>query len=417
MILRIHNERQPVGSLSTSKDGIRFSYDKAYVEAGGFPLSLSMPLRDEPFPERTALPFFDGFLPEGEQRRELSSFLHISSTSTMKLLGALAGECVGDLIVLEDGVSLEEARQHDGYVPLDESELEELLRPRSALRARFITQRRLSLAGAQAKIGLYREGDGWFATTGLSPTTHIIKPVSLFDPSILANEFFIMRLAHTCGLRVPAVDILHYGESYGLALERFDRRQSEAGIMRIGQEDFCQALSVMPAAKYENDGGPGYAAVFGITARHTSPPLPSLRMLLKTVVFNFLIGNCDAHAKNFSLLRDPVTGTLSLAPAYDLLSTTYYGDRLLRSMAMAIGQHSVIDRVDDEDFALFAKDTDISLAAVTSEFAELRTGLTKALDSIPKQLNDEAPVFAHDFYGLREHLLRELEARHRILGG
>ncbi|MDR2196845.1 MAG: HipA domain-containing protein [Coriobacteriales bacterium] len=417
MILSIHNERERVGTLSTSKSGICFSYDQAYVEAGGFPLSLSMPLREEAFPERIALPFFDGFLPEGEQRRELSNLLHISSTSTMKLLGALAGECVGNLIVLEDGMSVEAMRQHDGYVPLDEAELEELLRPRSALRTRFIAQRRLSLAGAQAKIGLYREGDRWFATTGLFPTTHIIKPVSLFDPSLLANEFFTMRLAHACGLQVPAVDILRCGESHGLVLERFDRRLSKAGIMRIGQEDFCQALSVMPASKYENDGGPGYAAVFETTTRHTSPPLPSLRMLLKTVVFNFLIGNCDAHAKNFSLLRDQTTGALSLAPAYDLLSTTYYGNRLLRSMAMSLGRHSVIDRVDDEDFALFAKETGVSLAAVTNEFAELRTVLAKTLHSIPGQLIDEAPLFAHDFHDLREHLLRELEVRRHILAG
>jgi serine/threonine-protein kinase HipA len=415
VILHIFNDQEQVGSISTSDKGLSFAYHPYYLKEGGYPISVSMPLRDEAFPENVTLPFFDGLLPEGEQRRELSDLLHISSTSTVKLLGALAGECVGNLIILDDQMSIEQARADDGYVPLSVSELEDLLRPQSATRTRFIAQRRLSLAGAQAKIGLFHKDNRWFATTGLSPTTHIVKPASLFDPSLLANEFLTMRLADACGLRVPASAVLKCGDFFGLALERFDRRRLGANVVRLGQEDFCQALSIMPGRKYENEGGPGYAALFTVTTEHTSPPLPNLHALLGIILFNFLVGNCDAHAKNFSLLRDPATGALSLAPAYDLLSTTYYGDRLLRSMAMAMGRHSNIDHIEGEDFALFAQDADISLAVVSSELDHLRDVLTKALDTVPMQLCDEAPTFANAFCDLREHLLRELESRSRVM--
>jgi serine/threonine-protein kinase HipA len=400
--------------LYASKDGINFSYDAKYLASDVMPLSVSMPLREEPFPQNIALPFFDGLLPEGEQRRELGEALHIASTSTMKMLSALAGECVGDLILIDDNMDIAQTFADAGYVPLSTGDLEKLLRPQSIERTRFIAAKRLSLAGAQAKIGLFWEHGQWFATRGLAPTTHIIKPASRFDPTVLANEFFMMRLAKSCGLDIPKTWITRAGAHCGFVVERFDRLKVDGKVIRLGQEDYCQALSVMPEAKYENNGGPGLKDLFTTTLLHTTPPRPNLQKLLRIVVFNYLTGNCDAHAKNFSLLRGPDTTSLSLAPAYDLVCTTFYGERLLSSMAMRLGIHSRIDRVDAQDFALFAEEAGISFKVVADMMTLLRDAVAEQVDAVLASVTDEAPEYAPIARELRDHLLKEMESRVRL---
>ncbi|MDR1185812.1 MAG: type II toxin-antitoxin system HipA family toxin [Coriobacteriales bacterium] len=411
--MRLHICRQDnrIGELYASKDGTHFSYSAEYLGSGGIPLSVSMPLREEPFPQNIALPFFDGLLPEGEQRRELGEVLHVAPASTMKMLSALAGECVGDLILVDDETDIAQALADASYVSLQTDDLEKLLRPQSLERTRFIAAKRLSLAGAQAKIGLFWEQGQWFATRGLAPTTHIIKPASQFDPTVLVNEFFMMRLAKSCGLDVPETWITRAGAHCGFVVERFDRLKADGEVIRLGQEDYCQALSVMPEAKYESDGGPGLRDLFATALLHTTPPRPNLQKLLQAVIFNYLTGNCDAHAKNFSLLRGPDSTSLSLAPAYDLVCTTFYGERLLSSMAMRLGLHSRIDRVDARDFALFAEEAGISLKEVASTMTLLRDAITRQIDAVLASVTDEAAEYAQVARELRDHLLRSMESR------
>jgi serine/threonine-protein kinase HipA len=411
MRLFVYKEDMMAGELFTSDAGVCFKYSQDYRGPTAYPLSLSLPVRAEAFPQSAALPFFEGLLPEGEQRRELSNLLHVSPTSTMKLLRALAGECVGNLVILDEEMEIADIVRESAYVPLDSRELEALLRPQSTERMRFIANRRLSLAGAQPKIGLYYGQGEWFAAKGLASTTHIVKPASLFDPSLLINEFFAMRLAKGCDIEVPKTDIIRCKDHYGFVVERFDRKRLAEKIVRLGQEDFCQALSVMPDAKYENDGGPGFKQLFATALHHTSRPLQNIQRLLRLVLFNYLTGNCDAHAKNFSLLQDPDSGLLSLAPAYDLVCTTFYGDRLSRSMAMRIGGHSRIDSISTEDFALFSKETGISLEAIAAEMRSLCDSITEQLDRTVEAVGQEAEGFLPVAKQLREHHLRELGQR------
>ena len=411
MRLFIYKENTLVGELYTSTEGICFRYSQAYHANGGRPLSLSLPVQAEAFPQRIALPFFDGLLPEGEQRLELSDILHVASTSTMKLLKALAGECVGNLIIIDDEIDITSALSESGYTLLSSKEMEALLRPQSIERIRFIANKRLSLAGAQAKFGLFFESGEWHAPKGLAPTTHIIKPASQFDPSLLINEFFLMQLARYCGIAVPDTRIIRFGAHVGFVVERFDRCRSEDKIIRLGQEDFCQALSIMPGAKYENDGGPGFRELFATTLHHTSRPAQDLQRLLRVALFNYLTGNCDAHAKNFSLLQEPEIGYLSLAPAYDLISTTFYGDRLLNSMAMRIGEHSRIDKINAEDFAIFSEETKISLKMIGAEMHVLQDTIVNQIDAVVNAIGQEAEWCLPEAKKLREHLLNELDQR------
>ncbi|MDR1183971.1 MAG: HipA domain-containing protein, partial [Coriobacteriales bacterium] len=394
MKLSIYRAAQLVGVLATTSKGLVFSYDSNYRGPGCYPISVSMPILEEPYPQNIAMPFFDGLLPEGEQRRELSEILHVSSTSVMKLLAALAGECVGDLILVDEDMDISEVLTNSGYTEMSPSELERLLRPQSNERLRFLAARRLSLAGTQAKIGLYFNRGEWFATQGLAPTTHIIKPSALFDSTVLVNEFFMMRLAKGCGLAVPETWIIQAGQNYGLVIERFDRVARKNEIVRTGQEDFCQALSISPLAKYDGDGGPALSELFATVLRNTIPPLANMRSLLRLVLFNYLAGNCDAHAKNFSLLRRYDDGLLSVAPAYDLVCTTFYGDRLLRSMAMRIGRHSHIDRIDQEDFRLFADESGISSKVIADELYALHDSITENIGVVMEDVASEVPEYA-----------------------
>ena len=411
MNLRIYKEEALVGELFTSDKGICFQYSEGYLNSEAYPLSLSLPLQTEAHPQKVALPFFEGLLPEGNQRQELSNILQVSPTSTMKLLRALAGECVGNLIILDEDMQITSALSEASYSPLSNDELEALLRPRSIERARFMVRRRLSLAGAQAKLGLFWEDGTWYATNGLAPTSHIIKPASEFDPTLLINEYVMMQLASSCGIDTPRTSMIRSGAHYGFVVERFDRLRVDTRIKRIGQEDFCQALSVMPVSKYENDGGPGFRELFNTTLLHTSRPVLETQKLLRLVLFNYLTGNCDAHAKNFSLLQNPENGMLSLAPAYDLICTTFYGERLESSMAMRIGEHSRIDRITKDDFALFSEEAGINFKAIARELHLLRESITGQIDEITQRIAQETPDFLPDARNLREHILSELDTR------
>lgn len=415
MKLSIYQEKLCVGSLSTSDKGISFRYTQEFLATKTAAISLSLPLQVASFAQERCLPFFDGLLPEEQQRIDLSRLLHTSATSPMKLLAALAGECVGNLTILDEEMTIDEALQSSGYRELSMAELESLLQPQSMTRLGFIADRRLSLAGAQAKFGLYRSDDGqWFATQGLAPTTHIIKPASSRFDTLLMNEFFIMQLAAACDIPTAETQIVTAGSQHGLAVRRFDRQRVDDTVHRIAQEDFCQALAVMSHGKYEEDGGPGFANLFMLVQENLARPQAAARELLRLSLFNYLVGNEDAHAKNYSIVRNPATHGLELAPAYDLISTTFYQD-LAQSLAMKMGTHYRIDRINSDDLAIFAHEIGISHKVVHSELQTLLDTIKSQLEAVTGATIDALPHCKDAAYELKAHLNRELEQRAKLL--
>jgi serine/threonine-protein kinase HipA len=184
---------------------------------------------------------------------------------------------------------------------------------------------RISLAGVQEKLVLTRMPDGsWGRPVDGTPSTHILKPEIARFPDTVENEAFCMRVAQHLGLDVATVETTEVAGRKLIVVERYDRRVAADGsVERIHQEDFCQATGVAPEAKYEEDGGPSLLRIAGILQAVAAPD--SLERLLQTVTVNSLIGNGDAHAKNFSLLHH-ANGALTLTPLYDLMCTLYYGD-------------------------------------------------------------------------------------------
>ncbi len=363
-----------VGELESTPDrGIVFRYKPEYAAAeSALPLSQSLPVREGEYSQAAALPFFAGLLPDGDLRRRIADALHFSETSSLKLLEALGGECAGTISLqrMDDDSSSFAAYDDGGYEELEPQDLERmvleseripLLLPRGGTR--------LSLAGAQDKIPLLRRDGRWFKPTGSAPTSHILKPASHAFPEIVYNEYAAMQLAGFLSLPVPKLAVAELGRPV-LVVERYDRRVDAGGrLLRLHQEDFCQALGIAPDRKYQSDGGPGFSAMAALVRRACGAPLLDLERLIDAALFNVLIGNCDAHGKNFSLLyRD---GTVALAPFYDLIATTFWPE-LETKLSMKFGAAYSLEKLQAEDLALFARDLAVAPKGVRRRLDRFR---------------------------------------------
>lgn len=345
------------GTLSQVEGRLSF----AYAPGVSVPLSQSLPIRAEPFDDRAARPFFAGLLPEGGERKQIAKTLQVSTQNDYALLDALGGECAGAVTLLEPGFVPQAMDANRDVRWLDDAQLLQVLieMPLRPMRAGD-DGLRLSLAGAQDKLPVVLDADGIRIGLPLngSPSTHILKPpIAGVDGSVF-NEAFCMALAGTLKLDVASTGIHRVGERHYLLVVRYDRT---VGGLRLHQEDFCQALGVVSEHKYQNEGGPGLAQAFALLRGATRPSAPHTLKLLDYVVFNALIGNHDAHGKNFSLLYTP-SGT-SLTPVYDALCTAVY-PTLTDKMAMKIGGKYKFSEVQPRHWAQFATDAALSPAQV-----------------------------------------------------
>jgi len=311
-----------------------FQYDRSWLEAeNALPLSLALQPREEPYRDDEARPFFANLLPEAGIRRTITRRLGISEENDFALLEAIGGECAGAVTVLPSGTELPAT---GNYQALTDEALIDLVG--SLPKRPFLAGEegvRLSLAGAQNKLPIYLEGERICLPLGANPSSHILKPNIPDHEDTVINEAFCMKLAANMGLSVPKVEIRFIDDLQVYIIQRYDREVSNKGnLVRIHQEDFCQALSVLPDAKYEKEGGPGLVQCFDLIRNYSTQPAADVKKLLAWVVFNYLIGNADAHAKNISLLL-PDEGP-RLAPFYDLMCTAVY-PALTDRMAMAVG--------------------------------------------------------------------------------
>lgn len=355
-----------VGTLSQVDGRLGF----AYAAGATTPLSQSLPIQSEPFDDRATRPFFAGLLPEGGKRKQIAKTLQISTQNNYALLESLGGECAGAVTLLESGQrpqppdALREVRwlNHAQLLQvLDEMPLRPMRAGEDGLR--------LSLAGAQDKLPVVWDADSLRMGLPLngSPSSHILKPpIAGVDGSVF-NEAFCMALAGALKLNVAGTQLQAITDGqqqrHYLLVERYDRQADFPNLptKRLHQEDFCQALGVVSEHKYQNEGGPGLAQAFALVRSATRPSAPHTLMLLDFVVFNALIGNHDAHGKNFSLLYTPAGAVLT--PLYDALCTAVY-PTLTEKMAMKIGSKYKFSEVMVRHWEQFALDAALSPAQV-----------------------------------------------------
>jgi len=384
--LDVYLHRELVGHLIQNDGGqMVFDYAASWLQKpGATPLSHSLPLRKKRFTRKECRGYFAGVLPEESKRAIIARNLGISERNDYAMLERIGGECAGAVTFLPAGDP--PPARDDHYRALSSPELAGILRelPRRPLLAGE-TGIRLSLAGAQDKIAVRVEGDVVSLPLDGAPSTHILKPAVERFAGVVFNEAFCMRLAEAVGLPVAKTEIRRVEDVEYLLIERYDRtlRQNPEGatvLERLHQEDFCQALGIVSENKYQKEGGPSLKQCFALLREVSSAPVLDLAHLLDAVIFNYLVGNNDAHGKNFSLLyrgvgtasREAGTANLEtrLAPLYDVVSTRYYPE-LTRELAMKIGGEYSSDKVSKANFEQLAEDAGLAKPLVRRRVPEL----------------------------------------------
>lgn len=337
--------RVKVGSYEKFKSGSeQFAYDAAYLaQTGNQPISHSLPLRAKPYSAPQLRPFFSGLLPEESQRTRIASYLGIAETNDFAFLEALGGECAGALTILPQGSR--PTSSDAAFKPMSDGDLAKVIET-LPLRPMLVGEEgvRLSLAGAQSKLPVVVREGRIGLPVGNAPSTHILKPeLSEWFRGIAANEHCCMTLARHLGLFVPETELRTIGRHPCVLVRRYDRDINEktGEVSRVHQEDFCQALGRTPEQKYQMEGGPVIRDVVRLLrSGWSTSPARDVMDFVDLLMFNAIIGNADAHGKNYSMLYRGAERRL--APGYDLVSTVFW-PALAKTPAMKIGGCDSVD--------------------------------------------------------------------------
>jgi len=384
--LRVLLFDRPAGELDRPDDqqNLRFTYTPAYLgDIAPRPLSVSLPLRPEPYVGAPARNWFANLLPEGAARQHIAEMFGLVIQDDFGLLNAIGRECAGAVSLWpSDDVP---AITGGSTRPLSAERIEQWVqsRPRGALSGD--RRVRLSLAGAQDKIGVVVEADGSLSEPlDGAISSHILKAPNPDYAGLISLEALGLRLARASGLTAPTVSLTGTPTKC-LLIERFDREATAGTLARVHQEDFCQAMGLPPEHKYQAHGGPSFARCFSLV-RELGLGAPALVALLDWAVFNIVIANADAHGKNLGLLHRR-NGTMELAPFYDLVPTGTYSARVVdRDLAMTVGSAATIDDVGPTDWQEFAKSCGLAPRYVAQRVMYVVTGIHHALQAVAKKL-------------------------------
>ncbi len=417
-----------VGRLNRQSSGaIDFQYDPSWLAwEHALPISLSVPLREDRYIGAPVVAVFDNLLPDSTPiRRRMAERVHAQGMDAYDLLAAVGRDCVGALQFLPDDVEPGPAGTVDGK-PIDDTEIAHLLGDlaSSPLGLGEDEDFRISIAGAQEKTALLFWKGHWYKPLTTTATTHILKPQigrlpNGIDLSFsVENEFFCLKLTAALGLPSANVAIEEFRGNRVLVVERFDRRWTGNNrLLRLPQEDCCQALSVPPSLKYESDGGPGIPAILNLM-KGSDQPEADRATFLKAVIVFWLLGATDGHAKNFSVFLSP-GGRFRMTPLYDVISAqpSFDAGQIKRNkmkLAMAVGdsRHYVIDSVLPRHFIQTATKAGIGAGPVKAIFDELRAQAPAAVEQVTASLPKGFPPEVADTIsnGIKARLRRLEEA-------
>ena len=391
--LDVYLNGRMAGCLNDDNGRMDFAYSSEYLSSGvSEPLSHSLPLREEPYAHAEVEPVLSNLLPDDIIRTRIGAILKIPRENTFALLRAIGGDCAGAIAFFPKGMSAGAANPQE-FRTLTDNEAGRILdsleqRPLDVGEDGF----RISGAGAQDKlIACIRDGKVALPLNG-TPSTHIIKTEIQGYPGSVENEWFAMSLASACGLRVAECEIMVIGGKRRYVCRRYDRAADGERVRRLHQEDFCQMLKIDPRRKYENLGGPGIEESFALL-RELSLPASDTLELLDRIVFNFLVGNGDAHGKNFSVLyRD---GEMALAPMYDVMSTAIYPE-VGKKMAMKIDGEYAFKWITEGKFLRMAEKLGIEGKVMRRELDKIARRVLQRLPRMVKTAQKRWPSFCYE---------------------
>jgi serine/threonine-protein kinase HipA len=419
-----------VGQLRRQTSGaIIFQYERSWLEwQPALPVSLSLPLREQPYVGAPVLAVFENLLPDNDSlRRQIAARARAQGTDAYSLLGAIGHDCVGALQFLPPEVQPTPAGVIDA-VPVSGREIGIIL-DNLATAPLGITEDesfRISIAGAQEKTALLRWNDKWCKPHGTTATTHIFKPSIGKLPngvdltSSVENEYLCLKLLNALGLPAAKAEMHTFGHRRVLIVERFDRLWTQdQRLLRLPQEDSCQALSVPPNLKYESDGGPGISDILKLL-RGSDEPLSDQRSFLKANIVFWLMGATDGHAKNFSIFLSP-GGRFRMTPFYDVISAQPSVDskqilwkQFRLAMAFGTKPHYQVRQISPRHFFETADQAGIGRQVIESVIQELRDGAASAVESVvaslPASFPDEIASSIEAGFKGRLRLLEDREA-------
>ncbi|WP_130835857.1 type II toxin-antitoxin system HipA family toxin [[Erwinia] mediterraneensis] len=412
LIAFMNGER--VGVLKKYRNGAHvFQYHESWLSNRlARPLSLSLPLQLPAITSEAVINYFDNLLPDNPLIRDRIVARHqAKSRQPFDLLYEVGRDSVGAVMLLPPGEALPDL--HIRYELLNEEKLERVLSAyKSAIPLGMIEGEddfRISVAGAQEKTALLKTDLGWSIPKGATPTSHIIKlpigeirqPSATLDMSASAeNEFLCLALARELGFRVPDATIMTVGSIRALAVERFDRRWNadRTQLIRLPQEDMCQAFGLPSSIKYESDGGPGIREIMALLMG-SSNALNDRFHFMKFQVFQWLIGATDGHAKNFSLFIEK-GGSYRLTPFYDVISAwpVLGGTGLnIRNLKLAMGltatqgKKYAIDKIFPRHFIATAKSVNFDTDQMRQILDFFITEFPQAVKRVAATLPDDFP--------------------------
>ena len=320
-----------VGMLYRDGSGaMSFQYAAEWLaEPGSRAISLSLPLQHGRIRGKQVFNFFSNLLPDSEAIiARMQARFHVETTHPFDLLASVGRDCVGAIQLYPPGLAIPSVTEIVAE-PLDETQIESLLDGYQMAPLGMTEEGadfRISLAGAQEKTALLWFQDRWQRPQGSTPTSHIFKlPIGRIEQNNIdlrescENEWLCLRIASAFGFPVAQAEMATFGQKKGLIIERFDRRWARSGwLMRLPQEDFCQALGVSPALKYESHGGPGIADAMKLLLG-SRLAAQDRELFFKTQILFWMLAAIDGHGKNFSLFIE-ADSSFRMTPLYDVIS-------------------------------------------------------------------------------------------------
>ncbi len=361
-----------VGALSQDDAGaLSFQYLRDYR---GVPLSSSMPLSTRVYRDKSVLPYLWGLLPEDPAvRRHVASETGASPNNPFSLLGIIGLDCPGAVQFCPSGCEIE---REEHLVPMDEADIARRLSAGRVGGSSWIApNEHWSLGGQQNKFALRRINGEWFSCHGSAATTHILKS-GVRDLALQAlNEYVCMRLATACDIDTAHVEYCEFkaegGAEPAIVIERYDRMVDGGHVIRLHQEDFCQAFGCLPDNKYTMYGGPSVSDVVGVLMSTGVEAQANVARFLQMLFYNYLIAATDAHAKNYSLMLN-ADGSHRLAPMYDVASMAPYVESTQwgvnpPKLAMSIGGENRAGRVSLSHLGKMADQCHLDNVGITAE--------------------------------------------------
>lgn len=410
--LRVLLNNRLVGHLNKATTGaIEFRYDQSWLTwEHALPVSLSLPLREDSYRGAPIIAVFENLLPDSDAlRRRVAEKVGADGADAYSLLAVIGRDCVGALqFVADDDNDNGDTATISGE-EVSEDAIEKLLQglAQAPLGLGEDDAFRISIAGAQEKTALLWHRKKWLKPIGTTPTTHILKkqigrlPNGNDLSNSVENEYYCLKLAAAFGLPVNEAEIQTFGTTKALVIERFDRRWTkDRRLLRLPQEDFCQALSVPPTLKYQNQGGPNLIDILDLL-KGSDTPAEDQTTVLKAQILFWLIGATDGHAKNFSIFLSP-GGRYRLTPLYDVLTAQPSLDaghvqRKQMKLAMSVGtsRHYVINEVHGRHFLQTGVAAGLSKSLVQDAIDTMASLAEAALFKVETSLSKDFPEFIH----------------------